>query len=51
MRGNVQLYAEGLRSKVKLSLYRTFSKKLEFKKYLHEMSDAGSRLLYQGHMS
>ena len=43
-----KLYAEGLRSKVKLSLYRTFSKKVGFKKYLYGMSDAGSRLLGQG---
>ena len=42
-----KLYAEGLRSKVKLSLYRTFSKKVGFKKYLHGMSDAGSRLLFK----
>ena len=41
-----KLYAEGLRSKVKLSLYRTFSKKVGFKKYLHGMSDAGSRHLF-----
>ena len=45
-----KLYAEGLRSKVKLSLYRTFSKKAGFKKYLHGMFDAGSRLLFQGCM-
>ena len=37
-----KLYDEGLNSKVKLSLYRTFSKNVGFKKYLH---DAGSRLL------
>ena len=42
-----KLYAEGLRSKVKLSLYRKFSKKVGFKKYLHGMSDAGSRLLFK----
>ena len=29
-----KLYAEGLRSEVKLSLYRTFSKKVGFKKYI-----------------
>ena len=38
---------EGLNSKVKLSLYRTFSKKVGFKKYLHGVSDAGSRLLFK----
>ena len=36
------LYAEGLNSKVKLSL---FCKMIRFKKYLHGMSDAGSRFL------
>ena len=47
MRGNVKLYAEALRSKIKLSLYRTFSKKVVFKKCLHGMSDAGSTLLFK----
>ena len=44
-----KLYDEGLNSKVKLSRYRTFSKKVGFTKYLHGviMSDAGSRLLFQ----
>ena len=41
------MYDEGLNSKVKLSLYRTFSKKVGFKKYLHGVSDAGSRLLFK----
>ena len=41
-----KLYDEGLNSKVKLSLYRTVSKNVGFKKYLHGVSDAGSRLLY-----
>ena len=47
------LYDEGLNSKVKLSLYRKFSKNIGFKKYLHGVSDVGSRLLLssgQGHM-
>ena len=43
MRGNVKLYAKDLRSKVKLSFYRMFSKV----KYLHGMSDAS---LCQGRM-
>ena len=30
-----KLYEEGLSSKVKLSLYKTFSKEVGFKKYLH----------------
>ena len=42
-----KLYEEGLSSKVKLSLYKTFSKKVGFKKYLHSVSDAGSRLLFK----
>ena len=43
-----KLYDEKLNSKVKLSLYRTFSKKVGFGfiKYLHGVSDAGSRLLH-----
>ena len=40
------LYDEGLNSKVKLSL-RMFSKKVGFKKYLHGVSDAVSRLLFK----
>ena len=35
------------RSIVKLSLYRTSSKKVGFKKYLHGVNDAGSRLLFK----
>ena len=35
-----KLYDEGLNSKVKLSLYRMFSKNVGFKKYLHGVSDA-----------
>ena len=30
-----------------ISLYRTFSKNVGFKKYLHGVSDAGSRLLFK----
>ena len=44
---NVSLNAEGPRSKVKLSLYRTFSKKVGLKKYLRGVSNAGSRLLFE----
>ena len=40
-----KLYDEGLNSKFKLSLYRTFSKNVGFK--LHGVSDAGSRLLFK----
>ena len=38
-------FKEGLDSKVKLSLYRTFCKAVELKAYLHGACDAGSRLL------
>ena len=40
-------FEEGLNSKVKLSLYRTFGKIVEFKKYLRGVGDAGTRL-YSG---
>ena len=33
-------YVEGLNSKVKLELYKTFGKEVEFKRYLHGVSDA-----------
>ena len=32
-------------NKVKLAMYKTFGKNVEFKKYLHGVSDAGTRLL------
>ena len=38
-------FEEGLNSKVKLLLYRTFGKIVEFKKYLRGVGDAGTRLL------
>ena len=37
-------FEEGLNSKVKLALYKTFGKAIEFKKYLNGVSDAGARL-------
>ena len=40
-------FEEGLNSKVKLSLYRTFGKIVEFKKYLRGVGDAGTRLLFK----
>ena len=40
-------YVEGLNSKVKLELYQTFGKEVEFKRYLHGVSDAGIRLLFK----
>ena len=40
-------FEEGLHTKVKLTLYKTFGKAIEFKKYLHGVADAGSRLLFK----
>ena len=31
----------------KLAMYKTFGKNVEFKKYLHRVSDAGTRLLFK----
>ena len=45
MRG--KRFEEGLNTKVKLTLYKTFGKTIEFKKYLHGVADAGSRLLFK----
>ena len=41
-------FEEGLNSKVKASLYRTFGKIVEFKKYLRGVGDAGTILLNSG---
>ena len=38
---------EGLSTKVKLNIYEQFGKSVEFKKYLHGVCDAGSRLLFK----
>ena len=40
-------FEEGLHNKVKLAMYKTFGKNVEFKKYLHGVSDAGTRLLFR----
>ena len=32
---------------VRLGLYKAFSKEVEFKRYLHGVSDAGTRLLFK----
>ena len=37
----IRQFEEGLNSKVKLLLYKTFNKVVEFKKYLHGKSDTG----------
>ena len=41
-------FEEGLNTKVKLTLYKFFGKAIEFKKYLHGVADAGSRLFRSG---
>ena len=40
-------FEEGLNNRIKLATYITFSKNVEFKKYSHGVSDAGSRLLFK----
>ena len=40
-------YVKSLNSKAKLELYNTFGKEVEFKRYLHGISDAGTRLLFK----
>ena len=40
-------FEEGLNTKVKLDIYKRFGKSIEFKKYLHGVCDAGSRLLFK----
>ena len=40
-------FVECLNSKVKLTLYKCFGKEIQFKKYLHGLSDAGTRLLFK----
>ena len=35
-------FVEGLNSKVKLTLYKSFGKEVQFRKYLHGLSDAGT---------
>ena len=40
-------FEEGINTKVKLGMYKRFGKSVEFKKYLHGICDAGSRLLFK----
>ena len=40
-------FEEGLNTNVKLGMYKRFGKSVEFKKYLHGICDAGSRLLFK----
>ena len=42
----IRKFEERLNSKVKLLLYKTLNKEVEFKNYLHGKSDAGSRLMF-----
>ena len=39
-------FEEGLDNNVKLAMYKKFEKRVEFK-YLHGVSDAGTRLLFE----
>ena len=45
--GGLKRFEEGLNTKVKLDIYKRFGKSVEFKKYLHGVCDAGSRLLFK----
>ena len=38
-------FEKGLESKIKLAMYKTFGKNIEYKDYFHEVSDAGTRLV------
>ena len=40
-------FEEGLNTKVKLDVYKSSGKSVEFKKYLHGICDTGSRLLFK----
>ena len=40
-----RIFEEALNTKVKLDIYKRFGKSVEFRKYLHGICDAGSRLL------
>ena len=40
-------FEDGLNTKVKLDIYKRFSKSVEFKKYLHGVCDTGSRLSFK----
>ena len=42
-----RMFEEGLNTKVKLDIYKWFGKSVEFKKNLHGVCDAGSRLLFK----
>ena len=40
-------FGEELNSEVKLDMYKRFGKEVEFKRYLHGVGDAGTRLLFR----
>ena len=40
-------FEKGLASKIKLAMYKMFGKNIEYKDYLHGVSDAGTRLLFK----
>ena len=40
-------FVAGLNTKIKLTLYKIFSKEVQFKKYLDGMNDAGTRLCFK----
>ena len=40
-------FEKGLESKIKLAIYKTLWKNIEYKEYLHGVSDAGTRLLFK----
>ena len=44
---SVSVNVEGLNSKVELELYKTFVKEVQFKRYHHGVSDAGTGLLFK----
>ena len=42
-RNRREKFVEGLNSTVKLTLYKCFGREVQFKKYLHGLSDAGTK--------
>ncbi len=45
--GNTKGFDDGLNSKVKLKLYKTFCRKIEFENYLQGIGDPGTRLMFK----
>ena len=46
MKGRVSSLMEGMNGKGKLDMYKRFGKEVEFRRYLHGVGDAGTRLLF-----